>query len=359
MPFDLDSALDEALRRGASDLHLKVPSCPRVRVEGELLELAGWPLLTPEDTDEVRRRVLRSPLKQEQYASTGSADLSYFTDQGRFRVAAYSQRGTASFVFRSIPEAPRAEGLRLPGVVQQWADLPRGLVVVSGSTGAGKSTTCAVLLRLINERRPCHIITIEDPIEFLHRDERSLVSQREIGQDSPSMREALRAALRADPDVILIGEVRDEDTAMTALRAAETGHLVICTMHTPDAPETIQRFIDLFGERHSDLARQMLAATLQGIVCQRLVPGADGHRKLNAEILVNTARVRDQISAGREQRELMKALEEGEYYGMCTFHQSLVALVRAGEVDQADAVAFASNAHDFKLLLGDVSAEAA
>jgi twitching motility protein PilT len=356
VPFDLDAALAEMLELGASDLHLKVPSPPRVRIEGELLELGGWAPLTPDDTDDVRAAVLRSEVKRRDFEQRGSADVSYWTEDGRFRVAAYSQRGSAAFVFRAIPEAPVSEGLGLPRVVLDWANAMRGLVVVSGPTGQGKSTTIAVLVRLINERRPCHIVTIEDPIEFLHRDDHALISQREIGHDAPDPHEALRAALRQDPDVIMIGEVRDPDTAMTALRAAETGHLVLCTMHTPDASETVQRFVDLFGEHAAGLARQMLSATLLGVVSQRLVPGADGRRKLNTEVLVNSSRVRDLIGNGTVNGELRDAMTSGDFYGMHTFHQSLVELVRTGEVDRGDALAFASNAHDFKLALAELEA---
>jgi twitching motility protein PilT len=358
MPFDLDRALREALERGASDLHVKVPSPPRIRVAGELEELPGFGRLRAEDTAELRDRVIVSELKRRQLDDDGSCDLSYHTEYGRFRVAAFTQRGSASFVFRAIPAAPDTAQLGLPPVVMSWAEVQRGLVVVTGPTGAGKSTTCAALVDIVNRHRTCHILTIEDPIEYLHHDQRALVCQREIGIDAPDYLHALRAALRQDPDVILVGEVRDEETAMTALRAAETGHLVMCTMHTLDAAETIQRFVDLFGATRSDLARQMLAGTLVGICSQRLIPGAAGGRVLNAEVLVNSSRVRDMISSSSAQADVRHAIAEGDYYGMRTFDQCLLAHVREGRVGREDAVTYATAPHDFKLMLASTEADA-
>jgi twitching motility protein PilT len=349
--FDLDRALDETVRLGASDLHLKVPSAPRVRVHGELRPLDGFGELTPEDTLAVRDLVLGSEVKRRQFDENGSADVSYFTEASRFRVAVFTQRGSFSFVFRVVPVAPEVDQLGLPDVVKSWADVQRGLVVITGPTGAGKSTTSAAILDLINGRRACHILTIEDPIEFLHRDREAVVCQREIGLDAPTYHAALRAAMRQDPDVILIGEVRDEETAMTALRAAETGQLVISTMHTSGAAETVQRFVDVFPDRQVGLARQVLASTLVGVCSQRLVPGAQGGRVLTTEVLVNTARVRDLIMAGDSLSELESAVTEGDYYGMHTFDQCLVAQVNAGQITKDDALGYASNPHDFKLAL--------
>ena len=273
MAFDLDTALETALALGASDLHVKVPAVPRVRIGGRLRELEGFePVSLAGRGGGQRAACCSAPHKREQFEQTGSADLSYFTTHGRFRVAAFTQRGSASFVFRAIPAAPATETLGLPPTVLSWADEVRGLVVITGPTGSRQEHHGRGPDRPVNQTRPLHILTIEDPIEYLHPDATAIVSQREIGLDAPTYHTALRAALRQDPDVILIGEVRDEETAMTALRAAETGHLVICTMHTINASETVQRFIDLFGERRPALARQMLAATLVGIVSQRLVP---------------------------------------------------------------------------------------
>ena len=354
--FDLHEALHETTRVGASDLHLKVPSAPKVRVAGELTDLPGYEPLKPEDTDAVFERVLTSDAKKHAFVENGSADLSYFTGEARFRVSAFSQRGSASFVFRVVLSAPEASELGLPEVVPTWADAVRGLVVVTGPTGAGKSTTLAAIVDLVNRRRRAHIITIEDPIEFIHPDRLALVSQREIGLDAPNYHVALRAALRQDPDVVLIGEVRDEETAMTALRAAETGHLVLCSLHTIDAAETIHRFVDLFGERQSTLARQMLGATLIGVCSQRLVPAVRGGRILNTEVLVNSSRMHDLIAEGVGQGDLRRAIAEGEYYGMRTFDQDLLRLVRQGDIEESEALSVASSTHDFKLLLSGAGA---
>jgi twitching motility protein PilT len=353
--FDLHEALHETIRVGASDLHLKVPSAPRVRVAGELADLPGHEPLSPEDTDAIKKRVLTSEAKLSAFEEHGSADLSYFTGEARFRVSAFSQRGAASFVFRVVPDAPEVDELGLPDVVPTWADSPRGLVVVTGPTGAGKSTTLAAIVDLVNRRRRTHIITIEDPIEFIHPDRRGLVSQREIGLDAPNYYIALRAALRQDPDVVLIGEVRDEETAMTALRAAETGHLVLCTLHTLDAAETVHRFVDLFGERQTSLARQMMASTLVGICSQRLVQATRGGRILNSEVLVNSSRMAGLIAEGEEQGVLRKAIAEGDYYGMRTFDQDLRRLVREGSVEESVAFSVATDPHDFKLMLADTN----
>ena len=351
MAFDLDTALETALALGASDLHVKVPSVPRVRVNGRLRELEGFAPITPADADSVHERVLLSEAKQKLFEETGSADLSYFTPHGRFRVAAFTQRGSASFVFRAIPSAPATETLGLPPTVLSWADELRGLVVITGPTGSGKSTTGAALIDRVNQTRPLHILTIEDPIEYLHPDSKSIITQREIGIDAPTYHAALRAALRQDPDVILIGEVRDEETAMTALRAAETGHLVLCTMHTIDASETVQRFVDLFGEQRGPLARQMLGATMVGVCSQRLVPATRGGMALNAEVLINSTRVRDLIVERASLGEIHKAIHEGDYYGMQTFDQSLLTHVREGRVSAEDAMGYASEPHDFGLSL--------
>ncbi len=351
MAFDLDSALTDTIRVGASDLHLKVPAVPRIRVAGRLMDLPSQEALSPEDTLAVKERVLTSEVKRAEFEANGSADLSYYTPNGRFRVSAFSQRGSASFVFRVVATAPQAEELGLPETVTGWSDARRGLVVVTGPTGSGKSTTCAAILDTINRRRACHLLTIEDPIEFLHVDRKAIVCQREIGLDAPSHQVALRAALRQDPDVIMIGEVRDEDTAMTALRAAETGHLVVCTLHTIDAAESVQRFIDLFGDNRSTLARQMLAGTLVGICSQRLVPAVNGGLALNAEVLVNSSRIRELIVEAEPQSKIREAISEGGFYGMRTFDQCLIDLVTSGEVTETDAIDFASNGHDFKLML--------
>jgi len=354
MAFDLDAALEDTIRVGASDLHLKVPAAPRIRVAGRLMDLPRREPLRPEDTLAVKERVLTSELKRADFEQYGSADFSYYTPAARFRVSAFSQRGSASFVFRVVPPAPQADQLGLPEAVALWANARRGLVVVTGPTGSGKSTTCAAILDRANRTHACHILTIEDPIEFLHPDRKAIVCQREIGLDAPSHHVALRAALRQDPDVIMVGEVRDEETAMTALRAAETGNLVLCTLPTIDAAETVQRFIDLSGQGRSAPARQMLAATLVGVCSQRLVPAVNGGMALNAEVLVNSARIRNLIVEGAAQTDLRRAIAEGDYYGMRTFDQCLLGLVQSGEVAELDALDAATDSHDFRLMLAQL-----
>ncbi len=351
MAFDLDAALENTVRIGASDLHVKVAAAPRVRVAGRLVDLPGSSTVTAEDADMVRQLVIASDAKQAELNGNGSTDASYATNGHRFRATAFMQRSVPSFVFRSVPEAPDADKLGLPSAVAGWGDVKRGLVVVTGPTGSGKSTTCAAVIDRINDTRDCHILTIEDPIEFLHQDKRAIVCQREIGQDAPSYDVALRAAMRQDPDVIMVGEVRDEETAMTALRAAETGHLVVSTMHTIDAAETIQRFVDFFGEQRGPLARQMLAGTLVGVCSQRLIPSTRGGMALNAEVLINSARIEDLITEGMSLSEVNKAIKEGDFYGMQTFDQSLLTLVQEGAVSQEEALAYSSEPHDFKLAL--------
>jgi len=351
VPLDLEAVLSEATHLGASDLHLKVPSVPHVRVRGVLRPLEGYDRLSPGDTDAVATQVLKTDWKREQFENRGAVEVSFHTHDGRYRASIFSQRGSVGVIFRLITEAPSPEGLEIPDVALGWAKAQQGLVIIGGPTGSGKSTTSAVLLRLINEARACHIVTIEDPIEFLHPDINALVSQREIGVDAPNFHDALRSALRQDPDVILIGEVRDEETAMTALRAAETGHLVICTVHTSGAAESIARFIDLFAERNEQVARELLASSLVGVISQRLIPTVEGARRLNPEVLTATARVRELLRDGAAADALQEAMMEGSYYGMQTFDQDLARLVRDGLVDEHTARSFAVSPQDFKLML--------
>jgi twitching motility protein PilT len=349
--FDLDEALAEAHRLGASDLHVKVPSTPRVRIDGVLQPLAGTEPVRPADTEDLLERVLATPQKREQFEERGATEVSYYTRDLRFRASVYRQRGSVSLIFRLITEAPTPEGLGIPAVVLEWAEATQGLVIVGGPTGSGKSTTSAVLIRLINEQRPAHVVTIEDPIEYLHPDIEALVSQKEIGVDAPNFHDALRSALRQDPDVILVGEVRDEETAMTALRAAETGHLVVCTIHTSGAAESIQRFVELFGERNERVARELVAGSLVGVISQRLIPAPSKGLVLNAEILVATARIQDLIRSNAPANAIQEAMLEGSYYGMQTFDQDLSEKVKAGDVDEKTALIYTMNPQDFKLRL--------
>ena len=236
-------------------------------------------------------------------------------------------------------------------MINEQADDERGIILLTGTTGSGKSTTLAAMIDRMNSTTAKHIVTIEDPVEFLHKDKLSIINQREVGEDTGSFKRALRRVLRQDPDVILVGEMRDEETVRTALSAAETGHLVLSTVHTIDAAETVNRIIDFFPPAEQRQARAMLAGTLKGVVSQRLVPGAVGRRRLNAEVLVNSTRVRDMIVIGAKQSDFSGAIAEGDYYGMRSFHQCLLAQVRDGLIDRSDAIAFATNQHDFQLLL--------
>jgi twitching motility protein PilT len=355
IPMDLDTALAETVALGASDLHVKPDCRPRVRIEGELIELNGYGPVGREELEHISRSVMTSDLKAHILEQEGSADVSYDAVCGRFRCSVFRQRGGTSYIFRTIPEAPDFDELGLPDVVLTWIGAPQGLVIVTGPTGSGKSTTSAALIRRINEGRSCHIVTVEDPIEFVHHDARALVSQREIGPDAPSFARALKAALRQDPDVILIGEIRDEDTALTALRAAETGHLVFATLHTSGAADTIARLMELFAGRGSNLGRQMLASSLIGVMSQRLIRGVDGRRRLNAEVMINTARTRECLTDGGDSGELLQIIAEGAYDGMQTFDQSLLDLVARGEVMAAEATAMAMNPHNFRLELDQLN----
>jgi twitching motility protein PilT len=288
------------------------------------------------------------------FESEHEADFSY-TAPGlaRFRVNAFRQRGVISLVLRFVPsEVPTIDELGLPETIRALADESRGIVLVTGSTGAGKSTTLAAMVDHINRTHRRHIVTIEDPIEYIHRDDRSSIDQREVGIDTTSVRRALHHVLRQDPDVILIGEMRDSETARAALSAAETGHLVLSTLHTVDASETINRIIELFdlSERHQ--VRMMLAGTVKGIVSQRLVPTSDGSGRMAiCEIMTTTARVRDVIADPEQTGDLAEIIAEGEYYGMLSFDQALYNAVTAGRVTQQDALEIASRPHDLQLLI--------
>src|SRR2546423_5265963 len=352
--FDVHAALHALVEAGGSDLHLKVPSPPLIRVDGELRPLAGAAPLTPQDTMSVLDLLLGDPGRGAEFDRDREVDFAYaIPGAARFRINAFLQRGSVSLVCREIPFGIKTvEELNLPTVLKEIAEEERGIVLVTGTTGSGKSTTLAAMIDHINENSPRHVVTIEDPIEFLHQDKRSIVNQREIGQDTESFARALRRVLRQDPDVILIGEMRDEETVRTALSAAETGHLVFSTLHTVDAPEAINRIIDFFPPHEQKQARAMLAGTLKGIVSQRLVPAATGQgRVAAAEILRMTGRVRDMIIDREQTGQLPSVIADGEYYGMQTFDQALFAHLKAGRVNLADAVRCASSPHDFKLLV--------
>ncbi len=352
--FDLHSALQRVVEVGGSDLHLKVPSVPLIRVHGKLEPIPGVDTLKPDDTEGVFRQMVTDPARMEEFSEEHEVDFSYSVPgYGRFRVNAFMQRGSISLVARAIPhDVHSLEELGLPTVIAQIAEEERGIILVTGTTGSGKSTTLATIIDHINTRESKNIVTVEDPIEFLHRDKRSIINQREVGQDTGSFKRALRRVLRQDPDVILIGEMRDEETVSTALTAAETGHLVLSTLHTLDAAETVNRIIDFFPPHMHQQARAMLASTLRGVISQRLVPTPDGDgRVATCEILRMTGRVRDMIIKPEETSRLPEAIAEGEYYGMQTFDQALMHHVQAGRVSMADALKAASHPHDFKLLV--------
>jgi twitching motility protein PilT len=339
---------------GASDLHLKSGAPPIVRLNGELKPLAGFDELVPNDTVGLLHQMLHDPVRLERLARTGAVDFAYDSDAGsRMRVNAFQTRGLIAIACRPIPEFIKSfEDLYLPPILARIADEERGLILVTGTTGSGKSTTLAAMLEWINSRKAKHIVTIEDPIEFVQKDKRATIAQREVGRDTPSFHEALRYVLRQDPDVILIGEMRDEETVRTALTAAQTGHLVLSTLHTLDAPETINRIIDFFPPHTQTQVRSMLAGTLRAIISQRLVPRADGTGRVPAcEILRGSARVQSMMLKPEELAELHDAMSEGGFYGMQTFDQALLDLVGGGMVSLEDALPLSSRPHDFRLLL--------
>ncbi|WP_047865281.1 type IV pilus twitching motility protein PilT [Rubrobacter aplysinae] len=347
--------VDELVRllveREGSDLHLKVGSPPAMRVKGSMQRSEHEPL-TPRDTEEILGEILPQKLSEE-FASQGEADFSYAVEGvGRLRVNAFRQRGSISIVMRHIPfGVPKFEDLGLPEAIRRLAAQERGIVLVTGTTGSGKSTTLASMIDLINRSSSKHIVTIEDPIEFLHRDRESLINQREVGADTDSFARALRRVLRQDPDIILIGEIRDAESAQIALSAAETGHLVLSTLHTVDATETVNRIIDLFPPHERGQVRTMLAGTLKGIVGQRLLRTADGAGRAAAcEVLVATNRIRDFILDPEQTGQIHEAIAEGEYYGMQTYDQALLKLVEEGTIDYAEALGVASQPQNFKLM---------
>ena len=353
MAFDIDAALTYLVERDGSDLHVKVDSPPVARVHGDLWALKGAQPLTPTDTEKALHRIADQNHLTE-FEEHGEIDFSYeLPGVSRFRVNAFRQRGSVSIALRAIPFSIRTiNELGLPEVVRTLADQPRGIILVTGTTGSGKSTTLASMIDHINSTRARHIITLEDPIEYLHRDKLSIVNQREVGSDTEGFSIAMRRVLRQDPDVILIGEMRDEETVRTALSAAETGHLVLSTVHTLDATETINRIIDFFPPHLQHQARVMLASTLKGAIAQRLVPRADAEGRVAvSEVMVVTGRIQDLILNPEETGKITEVIGEGDYYGMQTFDQALLGYVTRGMVSEQVAMETASSPHDFKLML--------
>jgi len=352
MATELSDILKIAIKGGASDIHLKSGLPPMFRVDGALVPLKNGERMVPDQIAQMASSIM-NPVQQQRFEEFREVDLAHgIPGLGRFRVNVFQQRGSIGIVFRVIPFGVKStEELHLPSVVTRIADEQRGLILVTGTTGSGKSTTLASMLEHINAQRTAHIMTVEDPIEFLIRDRRSIVNQREIGVDTHSFANALRAALRQDPDVILVGEMRDFETIETALTAAETGHLVMSTLHTLDAAETISRIISVFPPHQQKQVRLQLASILKAVVSQRLVPRSDGKGRVPAlEVMVSSARVRECIADKERTKELPDAIAKGfTTYGMQTFDQSLMSHVKSGLITYEEALKHVSNPDDFAL----------
>jgi twitching motility protein PilT len=360
MNLDFAEVLLEVIDRRASDLHITAGAAPMLRVRGRLTPMDGYPILTPTDTREIVYSILSDGQRQ-RFENNWQIDFAYqIPGKGRFRVNAYFQRSAVGAAFRLIPfEVVPLDSLGLPPVVADFATRPRGLVLVTGPTGSGKSTTLASIIDVINSTREEHIMTIEDPIEFLHRHKKCMVNQRELGSDAQTFADALRAALRQDPDVILVGEMRDVETIGTAITAAETGHLVFATLHTQDAPQTIDRIIDVFPSEQQGQIRAQLSVALQGIMTQTLLPTTDGSgRCVAAEILVPTAAVRNLIREGKT-HQVYSVIQTGGSHGMQTMDASLAGLVRAGKITKQLAESRAHSVEELRRLLGGVQMMAA
>jgi twitching motility protein PilT len=350
--MDINELLKQAHSVSASDLHIKVGSPPILRIYGELTPLTSEKRLSQEDAMKIAFSVM-TPGQSEIFKKKNDIDLAYSVPGlGRFRCNIFIQRGTIGIVFRVIPmRIPTIDELLLPEVIKKISMERRGLILVTGTTGSGKSTTLAAMIDLINTTRTEHIMTIEDPIEYLHRDKKSIVNQREIGSDTESFSKALRQALRQDPDVILVGEMRDFETIQTALVAAETGHLVLSTLHTIDAPETINRIISVFPPYQHKQVRMQLSSVLKGIISMRLMPRADGKGRVPAvEVLVATATIKDCILDQDKTRLIPDVVAQGAiHYGMQTFDQSLFSLFKSGLITYEEALRGATNPDDFTL----------
>ncbi len=356
-PFNFKAILLQMVQVNASDLHLKVGRPPTLRINGDLSPLP-MPALRPEDLSTLAKEIM-TPKQVKEFAEFREADFATGVPGiGRFRINAYQQRGTIAFAIRTIPHQARSmSDLHLPAIVEEIAMLPRGLVLVTGITGSGKSTTLASMIQLINERRYANIITIEDPIEFLHRDLRCHINQREVGTDTGSFGQALRRVLRQDPDVVLIGEIRDLDTLDTALKAADTGHLVFSTLHTTDATQTINRILSFYPPHQQNEVRYALSSALAAVVSQRLVPRADRPGRVPAcEILMNTAAVREQIRDVTMTLNIPDLIKEGTMqYGMQSFDQSLMQWYSRGLISYENAVFYATSPSEFALRVQGVA----
>jgi twitching motility protein PilT len=350
--MEINDLLRRAYALDASDLHIKVGSPPILRIYGELTPLTTESKVSHEDATKMALSVM-TPAQTEVFKKKSDLDLAYSVPGlGRFRCNVFMQRGTVGLVFRVIPtRIPTIDELNLPEVIKKISMEQRGLILVTGTTGSGKSTTLAAMIDLINSSRTEHVMTIEDPIEYLHRDKKSIINQREIGSDTESFSKALRQALRQDPDIILVGEMRDFETIQTSLVAAETGHLVLSTLHTIDATETINRIIAVFPPYQHKQVRMQLAAVLRGIISMRLMPKADGKGRVPAvEVLVATATIKDCVLDPDKTKLITDMIEQGAiHYGMQTFDQSLFSLYRSGLITYEEALRRATNPDDFVL----------
>ena len=347
--------LAELLAGDGSDLHVKVATAPKLRISGELVPLDRAPL-TNAETEAIAEAIVPEN-RRERFRTAGEVDFAYsLPGFGRFRVNVFRQRGSASAVLRKLRfGGPTFEEMGLPESIRSLAGEQRGLVLVTGPTGSGKTTTLAAMIEHVNHQRQCHIVTIEDPIEVLFHDDQASINQREIGNDTEDFASAMRAALRQDPDVILIGEMRDTETVRAALQAAETGHLVLSTLHTIDATETVNRILDFFPPHQQGQIRLTLAGALRGIVCQRLVPSIGGGLVPCHEILINTGRIAERIADPDRTSEIHEVIADGEYYGMVTFDKSLLQLVKDGKVSVEAALAASTDTHDLTLQLRQAS----
>lgn len=357
--MDLGEICRVAVRKGASDIHLKVGQPPRIRVSGKLLGIPSVPALTQETMGKMAWNIM-TPMQRERFKAANDLDMAWQVNGvGRFRVNVFRQRQAIGMVLRSIPtEVKTIDELKLPDVLKEIADYPRGLVLVTGTTGSGKSTTMAAILEEINQHKRHHILTIEDPIEFTFRDKRSLINQREVGVDSESFASALRAALRQDPDVILVGELRDAETVEIALSAAETGHLVMGTLHTLDAPETINRLIGFWEPHHQQQVRYQLSSTLRAVLSQRLIRTKTGSRAAAIEIMLNRGTISDCITDPARVKEIPDHMAKGfKTYGTQTFDQAVYRLLQAGVIEQEEAMKNVNNPDELQLRLSGLGSD--
>ena len=356
--MDITHILAFAIKRKASDIHLKVGLPPILRINGTLVPIKGEKRLMAEEMKELAFDIM-DERQSEEFREANEIDLAYgISDLGRFRVNIFSQRDGIGMVLRTISiDIPSIKELGLPKVIEKISLEPRGLVMVTGSTGSGKSTTMAAIVNHINSHRNSHIITIEDPIEFLHKDRKSIINQREVGQDTSTFATALRVALRQDPDVILVGEMRDIETIEIALLAAETGHLVLSTLHTVDAQETVNRVIAVFPHEQQKQIRSQLSSVIRGIISQRLVQRANGRGRVPAmEVLVSTARIKECIAEEEKTNDINNAISQGfSTYGMQSFDQSLMGLYRQEIITYEEAVKNSTNPDDFALKVSGIS----